>query len=299
MVVRAFTSAFTGSGHLSEREGAALVLTSGVVFSVTAIAVRAVEDATAWQILAYRGLSTVAAMVLLIRVRRRSIPVRLADTTWRTVFAGMVLASSSILYVLALQRTSVATTLFMLAAGPIFAAVIGWLVLREAVPWATKVAIALTVVGISVMVGSGLEAGSGIGVLLALILPLTTGVYNVVMRADTGSDPIVPALVSGLTISAVSGVVALATDGLSISLRDLALACVMGGGALGIGLPLFNLGHKSVTATKVSLLMMTEVVLAPLWVWIWPGETPAGGTLLGGAIVLGTVVWLVSRSSAH
>jgi len=75
------------------------------------------------------------------------------------------------------------------------------------------------------------------------------------------------------------------------------LACVSGGVALGIGLPLFNLGHRSVPAARVSLLLMTEIVLAPLWVWIWPGETPRVGTLIGGAIVLAAVVWLVTKSS--
>ena len=90
---------------------------------------------------------------------------------------------------------------------------------------------------------------------------------------------------------------ALANGGLAVSWRDAALACVSGGVALGIGLPLFNLGHRSVPAARVSLLLMTEIVLAPLWVWIWPGETPRVGTLIGGAIVLAAVVWLVTKSS--
>jgi hypothetical protein len=32
-------------------------------------------------------------------------------------------------------------------------------------------------------------------------------------------------------------------------------------------------------------------------VWIWPGETPKAGTLVGGLIVLVTVGWLVTRSA--
>ncbi len=71
------------------------------------------------------------------------------------------------------------------------------------------------------------------------------------------------------------------------------MACVSGGFALGLGLPMFNLGHRSVAAAKVPLLLMTEVVLAPLWVWIWPGEVPSVATLLGGAVILGAVVWLM------
>ena len=71
------------------------------------------------------------------------------------------------------------------------------------------------------------------------------------------------------------------------------MACVSGGLALGFGLPMFNLGHRSVAAAKVPLLLMTEVVLAPLWVWIWPGEVPSVATLVGGAVILGAVVWLM------
>jgi drug/metabolite transporter (DMT)-like permease len=296
-MLRDVTRAFAGDAELSERQGATLVAVSGVVFSITAIALRAVEDATDWQVLTYRGASTALAMVVLIVVRRNGRPVRLRDTTWRTVLAGAVLAVTSMLYVLALSRTTAATTLFLLAAAPIFAAVIGWLVLGEAVPRATKIAIALTAVGIVVMVGSGLDAGSGVGVLLALIIPVTIGLYNVILRSDGGADPIVPALVAGVTLTVVAGVVALATEGLAVSARDAALACITGGVALGIGLPLFNLGHRSVAAAKVSLLLMTEVDLAPLWVWIWPGEQPGLGTLVGGAIVLATVAWLVTRAA--
>lgn len=296
-MIRDVQRAFAGEAELSERQGSVLVAASGVVFSITAITLRAVEDATDWQVLAYRGASTTLAMLLLVFLRRNGRPVRLGDTTWRTVLAGAVLAVTSMLYVLALSRTTAATTLFLLAAAPIFAAVIGWLVLGEAVPRTTKIAIALTAVGIAIMVGSGLGAGSAVGVLLAFCIPITIGLYNVIMRSDGGADPVVPALVAGVVIALVSGTVAIATDGLAVSFRDGLLACITGGVALGVGLPLFNLGHRSVAAAKVSLLLMTEVVLAPLWVWIWPGETPGVGTLIGGAIVLGTVAWLVTRAA--
>lgn len=296
-MLRRIGRAFTGHGELSEREGAALVAASGVVFSVTAISYRAVDAATEWQFLAYRGASTTAAMLLLVALRRGGTPVRLANTTWRTVLAGVVLAASSMLYILALARTSAATTLFLIASAPIFAAVVGWLVLREPVPRTTRIAIGVTAIGIAVMVGSGLDAGSTVGVALALCIPVTVGAYNVILRSDGGSDPIVPALIAGVTLGTAGAVVALAQGGLRVSFHDAVLACITGGVALGLGLPLYNLGHRSVAAAKVSLLLMTEIVLAPLWVWIWPGETPGAGTLLGGAIVLGTVAWLVTRAA--
>ncbi len=292
--------AFLGEGELTERQGAALVAGAGVVFSFTAVAYRGVDAASDWQFLAYRGGSTMVAMLVLVALRSRSRrPVRFRGIGWRTVLAGGLLATTSMLYILALSRTSAAITLFMLAAAPVFAAIFGWLLLRERVQPSTLVAIGVTGVGVAVMVGTGLDAGSGVGVLFAAMIPVLVGLYNVVVRADARTDPVLPALLAGAFLGAGASVVAVADSGLGVSWRDATLATVAGGLALGLGLPMFNLGHRSVAAARVSLLLMTEIVLAPLWVWIWPGETPRAGTLIGGAIVLGSVVWLVTRTTKH
>ena len=298
-MLRSIARSFLGEGELTERQGAVLVATAGVVFSFTAIAYRAVDTADDWQFLTYRGGSTAIAMLLLSAARQRHRPVRFSQTNGRVVFASFLLAVTSMLYILALGRTAAATTLFLLAAAPIYAALIGWLVLRERVDRRTVVAIAITAVGIAVMVGGGLDAGSGIGVLFAAIIPVLVGSYNVTLRAAGEVDPVIPALLSGVILAAAAGVIAVTQNGLAISGHDALLACVTGGFALGVGLPMFNLGHRSVASARVSLLLMTEVVLAPIWVWIWPGEQPGATTLIGGAIVLTTVVWLLTRASTQ
>ncbi len=297
-MLRSVARAFVGEGDLTERQGAVLVAAAGVVFSFTAIAYRAVDSATDWQFLAYRGASTTAAMVLLTLLRSRHRPVPFGQTNGRVVLAAVLLAITSMLYILALSRTSAATTLFLLAAAPIFAALVGWVALRERVEQPTVIAIGLTAVGVAIMVGSGLDAGSGVGVLFAAMIPMLVGSYNVALRSAGHVDPVIPALISGVILTVGSGLMAVIDDGLAVSWHDALLACVTGGFALGVGLPLFNLGHRSVASARVSLLLMTEVVLAPIWVWIWPGERPGVSTLIGGAIVLVTVVWLLARSSA-
>jgi len=37
---------------------------------------------------------------------------------------------------------------------------------------------------------------------------------------------------------------------------------------------------------------MSEIILAPLWVWIFVGEKASASTILGGAIILLAVVWV-------
>lgn len=290
--------AFVGEEELTERQGSILVATAGVVFSFTAIAYRAVDSATDWQFLTYRGLSTTAAMVLLTLARSRHRPVPFRETNARVVLAALLLALTSMFYILALSRTSAATTLFLLATAPLFAALIGWLALRERVDRATIVAIGMSGVGIVIMVGSGIDAGSGVGVLFAATMPILIGSYNVALRSAGHVDPVIPALISGVMLAVGSGAMALTDGGLAVTWHDVILASITGGFALGVGLPLFNLGHRSVASARVSLLLMTEIVLAPFWVWIWPGERPTTSTLVGGVIVLVTVAWLLTRASA-
>lgn len=295
-MIRAVGRAFVGEGELTERQGAILVAGSGVAFSVTAIAFRGVERASDFQFLTYRGLSTALVMVLLIIVRRSGRPVSFAGVSWRTWAAALVLAVTSMLYILALSRTSAATTLFLLAAAPVFAAIIGWVLLRERVEQSTLIAIGITAVGVTIMIGAGLDAGSALGLFFAALIPVLVGLYSVIQRSVSQVDPVIPTLIAAVFLSLGSGVIALSDSGLGVSGRDLTMAVISGGFAMGLGLPLFNLGHRSVAAARIPLLIMTEVVLAPLWVWIWPGETPDAGTLIGGAVIMSAVAWLMLRT---
>ena len=295
-MIRAVGRAFVGDGELTERQGAILVAGSGVAFSVTAIAFRGVERASDFQFLTYRGLSTALVMVLLIIVRRSGRPVSFAGVSWRTWAAALVLAVTSMLYILALSRTSAATTLFLLAAAPVFAAIIGWVLLRERVEQSTLIAIGITAVGVTIMVGAGLDAGSALGLFFAALIPVLVGLYSVIQRSVARVDPVIPTLIAAVFLTLGSGVIALSDTGLGVSGRDLTMAVISGGFAMGLGLPLFNLGHRSVAAARIPLLIMTEVVLAPLWVWIWPGETPDAGTLIGGAVIMSAVAWLMLRT---
>ncbi len=298
-MIRAVARAFAGEGTLTERQGAILVAGSGVAFSLTAIAYEAVDAATDFQFLTYRGLSTTVAMLVLVAARRGGRPVSFSGITPTTWLAGLVLATTSMLYILALERTTAATTLFLVAASPIFAATFGWLLLREAVARSTVVAIGLTAIGVAITVGAGFGVGSGWGLLFAGAIPIAVGLYSVLMRSMPAIDPVVPSLMAGGILAVAAAVAALIQDGdVAVSGRDFGMATISGGVALGIGLPMFNLGHRSVAAARIPLLLMTEVVLAPLWVWIWPGQTPGVGTLIGGSVILGAVVWLVTRTSA-
>ena len=73
---------------------------------------------------------------------------------------------------------------------------------------------------------------------------------------------------------------------LALSVRDGSIAMGMGVFQVGAGLILYTLGSKSLPAAELTLLSLAEVLLGPLWVWLFLGETATFNTLTGGAILL-------------
>jgi drug/metabolite transporter (DMT)-like permease len=56
---------------------------------------------------------------------------------------------------------------------------------------------------------------------------------------------------------------------------------------------LFLAGTRRIPAAEAGLITTIEVALSPLWVYLLFSENPGLAALLGGAIVLGAVVWHV------
>ena len=94
-MLAAVREAFVGHGELTERQGAALLVGAGAVFSVTAISVAAVDEASDFQFLTYRGASTALAMLLLVAVRRGGRPVSFVGLTPTVWLAGLMLSSQA------------------------------------------------------------------------------------------------------------------------------------------------------------------------------------------------------------
>ncbi|MEM7285817.1 MAG: DMT family transporter [Actinomycetota bacterium] len=295
-MLRDVLRAWAGDGELDYRTGALIVAGSGVMFSFTAILFRGVESATDWQFLTFRGGGAAVAMLTVIALRASRRPVPLAATQWRTVLAGVLLAAMSMLYILAFARTTVATVTFLIAAGPLSGAFFGRVLLGERLNRTTIVAIVVAASGITIMAADGLDTGSADGFLLAALIPAFLGLYNVLVRSTPDVDPVIPALIANSIVAVVAATAALGTEGLDVSFRDFILGFIAGFVLIGVGLPLFNLGHRSVPTAQISLLIMTELVLAPLWVWIWPGETPSTATLVGGAVVIAAVVYQITAA---
>lgn len=275
-----------------------MVLAAGTVFSFGALFFRATDDIDAWQYLTFRGLGAVLVVgPLLWWQNRRDLRAIRRRLPWQHGVAGMILGSMMISFIISLTHTDAAFVLLFQAAAPISAAIFSWLLLRERLETEAAIAAGTTIVGVVIMVSSGLDSGIGWAILIVSVIPVGLGVYSTLIRAGADGDPLVPVVIAGGTCAIVGAIVSLLADGLGVSLRDLIIGLLAGALLIGVPVPFFNWAQRAVPAPDATLLLLSEIVLGPVWVWLAYDETPATAALIGGVLILGAVVWLTLQAS--
>ena len=65
---------------------------------------------------------------------------------------------------------------------------------------------------------------------------------------------------------------------------------VVGGVLSGFTSVCFIVASRQIAAAELTLFMLLEFALGPIWVWLFVNEVPSRWTLLGGALVIVAVV---------
>ena len=232
--------------------GAALVFAGGVCWSLAGVTIRHLEAAGGWQILCYRSLGFLAVVLTYIAIRRRGrLVAAFGGVGWTGILAGLCLCSAFGSSIFSLINTSVANSVFLQSTQIFWAALIGWLVLGEAVRRAGWLAILLAFAGVGLMMGDGLDDGSLVGNLFGLLIGISVASYAVSLRKG-GAIDMMPATCLGGVFGALAG--AGFADGLAISTHDLLLCLFMGVCQIGLGFIFFTLGARNLPALDLMLL---------------------------------------------
>ncbi|MEZ5924947.1 MAG: DMT family transporter [Hyphomicrobiaceae bacterium] len=272
----------------SYAKGVAMLLMAGVVWSMMGLGVRYIQEASSFQILFYRSLGIIPALILFITIQNRG----RIDRALRQMGTPTILGSLALVFafggsIISLKETTVANAVFLLATAPFFAAILGRIILGERVRAATWITIFVGSFGVAIMVYDGLSAGKIVGNVAAIICAIAFSVFTIALRYEKGGDTMPAVLLGGFYAAVASGVAAtVAGQPLMVPVGDALIAVALGVGSVGLGLILYTLGSRRVPAAESTLLSLTEVVLSPIWVWILFGETAGPLMLVGGGILL-------------
>ena len=265
-----------------------LMIASSVVISFSGLIVRLLEVGPLVMNF-YRGLFLMCAVIVLLVVRYRGATViRVIGVGWPGLIAGIMLAGAAMTFLQSLTHTTVANTLFLLGAIPFVTAALAWAFLKERPSSATLVTMIIAFVGIVIMIGEGFAIGSIYGNLMALLTTLFFSIYAVLVRHNRQVD-MLPAILISTVIIMIA--VALMRQGhLEISRQDLLLCLLWGGVMSGFTSACFIVASRHIIAAEVTIFMLLEFALGPVWVWFFVNEIPSRWTLVGGALVISAVL---------
>ena len=274
--------------------GALYAVTAAIAFSTAGVIVRRI-DLPAWDVSFWRSVLLVVTMLPLMIWQRRSILVDSRNAGSALVMSAVLLAGSFVSFILALGLAPVANVLIMFGATPFITAIAARVFLGEPLHGHTILAMLAAVVGLALSVAGSLQAGALAGMAMAFIVVLCmSGNYVVVRhRRDVGMAP------SIWLAGVISALVALPfAHPENVSWEQLPWLFALSPGQLAVGLLLYMASLKRIPAGREALLGLLELVLGPIWVWLFDGEKPGDLTLIGGAVVIGAAaanVWLDSR----
>jgi drug/metabolite transporter, DME family len=272
------------------------VFAAAILFSTGGAGIKAAAF-TGLQVSALRsGIAAVVLLLLLWVLSRRSREGR-AETpviSGAMLATGVVYAATVTLFVLSTKLTTAANAIFLQSTAPLYLLLLGPLVLREHF------------------------RGRDVGFLLGVAAGLVLCVMGQTEPTTTAPDPVrgnLLAVISSVTwaltllglryvqrnqAQTTAGLTAVALGNLFASLVAWPLAwplpeasavewatiVYLGAGQIGVAYVFLTAAIRVLPALEVSLLLLIEPVLNPIWTWMIRGEEPGAYTIMGGAIII-------------
>ena len=272
--------------------GSLLVFIGAICLSFGGLIVKSFEGANLWQILFWRQFFfSIIVLLYLFATYKKNFFKSFYVSGLPGFIGGMFLGIGFAAYVFSMYTTTVANTNFIITTETIFLAVFGYFFLKEKINLITFIAIILGMSGVLLILGSSLSIQSNeqfIGNMVAFIMPISFAILVVIVRKYPTVD-MVPAQFTAGVFAAIIGF--FVTDKLSISLHDLFLASMAGFFQIGFGFILITIGSQTTPSAVVGVLMLSEAVFGPFWAWLFINEIPPTSVLVGGSIIIFSILF--------
>lgn len=275
------------AAHAHRRTGIALVAAAAIVWSTGGLLGRMVETDPSTKLFLRSGFAFIALLIYVAIRHRGQVIKAFCDLGWAGIVVGCCFATASSCFIFALERTTVANILFIQAAAPFFAGLLAWLLMRERVGARAWVAMAIALAGIGIMMIDSIGRGDFVGDLLSIVMMLAFAGAVAVTRRHR-EIRMTPAACLGAFIAACVALPMAAPA--TLSAGDVGILALFGAGQLALGLVMFTAGARLMPAAEVALISNLETVLGPVWVWLVFTEQPSDYAIVGGVLVLGTLI---------
>jgi drug/metabolite transporter (DMT)-like permease len=268
--------------------GPLLIFMGALSLSFGGIIVKSFEGSTLWQILFWRSVFFSLTVLAFLTISYKK---KLFSSFYKSglpgFFGGIILSTGFCGYVFAMYNTTVANTNFIISTQVLFLAIFGYLFLKEKISTITLVSIILAITGVLLMVGNSLSPGEMSGNIAAFSMPITFAILIMLVRKFPKIDMVPAQFVAGICCCIIGF---LLSEKIMISPHDIFLGFIAGFFQVGFGFIFITIGARSTPSAMVGVIMLSESILGPTWAFLFVGERPSLFTLIGGAIILFSVL---------
>lgn len=233
------------------------------------------------------GLFSAISMPILLKMNdKRGIRKAVVDSGWPLLFTALLMLGSVTGLVFSVKNTSISNTFIILSASPAVAAIFSWLILKEKTNRSTIAAIAVVMIGIGIVVSGSYGSGNWIGDAMAIFSVICVSLMFTLLRKYKDVSRMASVGLGSLMLATVMFFFAEPTS--YTTTTWIYMAC-MGLASAPIGRLMTLVATRYITAAEVSMTLMIQTVLAPMWGYLVFAEIPASASVLGGSIILITL----------
>ena len=203
------------------------------------------------------------------------------------IVCAILMAVSNILFISAVKTTTVANVVIIFSTAALFSALFAYLFYKEKITKNIIIASFFMFVGLYIIFNDQLDIGSSEGNIYALLCTALFSIFFVLLSRYKEMDRVVLTALSGVALSVIAFFFC---DDLAIDFKTLLIIMAMGLIISPFSRVLIGNGAIYISASEVSLLMIIETIMAPIWVWLFLNEIPSSYTFIGGSIIISTLI---------
>lgn len=273
---------------MSERQkGFAAVLLAGILWSTGGLFIKLVDlpslSITAWR-------SAYASLVFLVLFRSKVLAINRQMWINSVFYAVMLLA-----FVSATKLTTAANAIFLQFTAPAYVLVLEPLLFKLKLKRADVMVVIAALGSMCLFFLGDFKPGGLWGNLLGLLSGISLAVFVLGQRLNKEETHFAAIFWGNLIVVAVSIPLCLGFDlPLWAGWADFWRLTILGIVQIGLAYAFFTYGLRRTLAIEASLLSFIEPILNPLWVWLGYGEIPDKWAIVGGVlIVCSLVIWTI------
>jgi drug/metabolite transporter (DMT)-like permease len=234
------------------------------------------------------GRSLLAAITIAIVTRHEGFGLNRVSAVTSVLYAALL-----ILFVLATKLTTAANAIFLQYTAPVYVLILEPLFYKEKFRLRDLITVAVCVAGMSLFFVGKLRPQDVDGNLVALASGICFALFFLLLRHSRARDVnrASSAIYGNLIVVLICAPAFFGAMRRGISTSDLACIAYLGTVQIGVAYLLFTLAMaRGLRSLDASIVGYIEPVLNPIWVFLFIGERPSGWAIVGGAIIITSVL---------